>query len=269
MKVFILIAIIGLQTFNLRAGNQTELDGSRASAMGNTSVCLKDLWSAGNNQAGLASIESPSIGINYSNKYLLKGTDLKGIVFAYPLMSGVFGLSAAMFGSNLFNQKNVGLAYARNFGNISAGFQFNYLSTHISEDYGSKGIFNLEAGIQIKFLKNIILGAHVYNPTRSKLAAYNDERISSIYKSGISWSPSDKVIICTEIEKDLNMPSVFKFGIEYKPLKQISLRSGFCSTSSLANFGFGLNLDHFIIDIASSFHPVLGYSPMLSISYIF
>jgi hypothetical protein len=268
MRAITALVLILTNSYNISAGNETHLEGARASAMGNASVCLKDNWAIGNNQAGLL-VKEPTAGIYYSNRYLLKGTDLKGFMVAYPTSKGVFGFSTSMFGGNLFNQKKLGLTYSQSFGNISAGLQFNYLSTHIAEDYGTKGIFNIEGGIQIKVLKNVLIGAHVYNPTRSKLADYNDERESSIYKSGIAWYLSDKVILCSEIEKDLNLSSVFKTGLEYKPIKQLSLRTGFISNSTLASFGFGLNFDHFTIDVASSFHPLLGYSPQFSFSYNF
>ena len=72
-------------------------------------------------------------------------------------------------------------------------------------------------------VENLYVGAHMYNPTRSKIADYDDERIPTIMRIGLGYNFADKVFLSVETEKDLVNKAIFKAGIEYDFLKHIYL----------------------------------------------
>ena len=53
--------------------------------------------------------------------------------------------------------------------NFSAGIQLDYLTTKIGEGYGNNGVVAGEFGLQAKPLKNLTIGAHIFNPSRAKI----------------------------------------------------------------------------------------------------
>ncbi|MGZ4033447.1 MAG: hypothetical protein ACXVP4_01175, partial [Bacteroidia bacterium] len=244
--------------------------GARSAAMGNASVSLSDVWSAQQNQAGLGFVRNFSAGAYYENRFSLKELSIKGAVAALPVKSGTFGLCITNFGYSLYNENKYSLSFSKAFGDkLSAGIAMDYLVTKIAEGYGTRGVLAAEAGIQARPVKGLSIGVHVFNPTRSKQANYNDERIPTIIRLGADYNFSNKVILAVETEKDIAKKAIFKAGLEYKVVKEFYLRVGISTNPSLGSFGFGINLKNFKIDLSASYHQTLGFSPQLGLSYIF
>ena len=276
-KLISLFILAVLPSLNLKAGSDNYDIGARSGGMANASVTLSDLWSVHHNQAGLARLEKISAGIYYENKFLLSNLGLKAAAVAIPVTGapgtrGVFGISMSYFGYSLYNDSKIGLAYAKSFGDkFSAGIQLNYLSTRIGGDfdYGKKGAVAVEGGIQARLSDNLSIGAHIFNPTRTKIADYDDERIPTIMRFGVDYTFSEKVFVSIETEKDIDFKPVFKAGLEYRAIEELYLRTGISTNPTLNTFGFGLNLKQFTFDFAVSIHQVLGFAPQLSLTYIF
>lgn len=243
--------------------------GARSSGLGNASASLSDLWSVQNNQAGLGFVKNFSGGVFYQNQFMLKELSTKAFAFAAPTKHGTFGMCISNFGYSLFSQNKYGLAFGKAFGkNISAGVMMDYLETSISE-YGKKGSFVAEAGIQVTPLKGLTLGMHVFNLTRTKLSDYNDERIPTIMRLGANYRFSGKVFLALEAEKDIDKKAVAKVGLEYRPVNELFLRAGISSNPTLNCFGIGLELKHFKLDLSSTYHSTFGFSPQMGLMYEF
>ncbi len=268
-KSYLTLFCLSLVFFS-KAGNEDFPLGARSSGMGNASVSLSDVWSAHHNQAGLGFVRDISAGAYYENRFLIKELSIKGVVVALPVKGGTFGLCMSNFGYSLYNENKYSLSFAKAFGNkLSAGIAMDYLTTKIGEGYGSKGVLAAEFGIQAKPLKGLTIGAHVFNPTRAKLADYNNERLPSIIRLGCDYNFSEKVTVSIETEKDITQKGIFKAGIEYKPVKELYLRAGIGTNPTLSSFGFGLNLKNLKVDVSANYHQTLGFSPQVGLTYIF
>lgn len=75
--------------------------------------------------------------------------------------------------------------------------------------------------------------------------------------------------MCAEEEKDVDQQSVFKAGLEYHVVEALYLRGGIATNPSLSSFGFGLKINQFTVDVASSWHQELGFTPQFSLAYTF
>jgi hypothetical protein len=268
-KSYLTILCIATAFFS-KAGNEDLPLGARSSGMGNASVSLSDVWSEHHNQAGLGFVRDISAGAYYENRFLLKELSIKGGVVALPVKGGTFGLCISNFGYTLYHENKYSLSFAKAFGDkLSAGIAMDYLTTKIGEGYGSKGVLAAEFGIQAKPLKGLTIGAHVFNPTRAKLADYNNERLPTVIRFGGDYNFSDKVKVAVETEKDIAQKAIFKAGIEYKPVKELYLRAGIGTNPTLTSFGFGLNLKSIKIDVSANYHQTLGFSPQIGLTYIF
>lgn len=254
------------QHLNAQTGN--DLIGARSSAMGGYNVTLSDIWSTNNNQAGLGFIEDLSGGIYYENRFLLKETSYKAGAFVLPVKSGALGLSVTSFGFELYNETKAGLSYGMRFSDkFSAGVQINYLNTKLTQEYGSKTSFTGAVGLIAKLSGQLSLGVHIYNPTRAKLAEYNNERLPTIMKLGLDYRFSDKVMLAVSTEKDVDFDAVVNAGLEYHITQILYLRGGISTNPTQYAFGFGMELKDFKIDLSSSFHQTLGITPGMSIIY--
>src|SRR4051812_4058526 len=110
-----LLIIFFLITYALSLSAATNYPvGARSSAVANASVTYSDLWAAFNNQAGLAQLKNMSAGVYYENKFLLSDLSLRSFAFAVPVKkTGVFALSASVFGFSLYSEQKASIAYAK------------------------------------------------------------------------------------------------------------------------------------------------------------
>ena len=269
MNKFYLTIFFLLLHVNLFAGGENISAGARSSGVANASVCFTDLWSAFNNQAGLADIKKFTGGIYFENRFGISELGIKSFAAAMPVAeSGALALSGTYFGYSLYNEKKIGLGFGKSFGKkLKAGVQLDYLSTVIAEDYGTRTSFTGEAGIIAEPLQNLLLGFHVYNPTQAKVTDYADERIPVIMRVGALYKFSEKVLVSVEDEKEIDAGNVVRAGVDYKIADVLYLRGGFATNPALSAFGFGLQFGQFTLDAAASFHQVLGFTPHISLRF--
>lgn len=268
MRTLQLLSFLILIGTTCRAGGDNNPIGARSAGMANASVTLFDLWSIHHNQAGLAALDSFSVGIYYKNQFLINELSLKGVALAIPVGPGTFGIAVNNFGYDLYSESKFALAYAMKFGPaLRAAVQLDYLHTQIGEGYGSQGAVAAEVGVQARLIEGLWLGAHIYNVNRAKMGDFNNERIPTIFRLGLSYTFSEKLLMAIETEKDIEMRAAYKVGIEYVIIPELSLRGGVSTKPTTVYAGIGINLRRFKIDIASAFHQTLGASPEISITY--
>ncbi|GAB4139339.1 MAG: hypothetical protein Fur0041_14450 [Bacteroidia bacterium] len=266
--LFCFITLFSLSVSSLKAFDNPPV-GARAQGMAGCGTAVNsDVWGLQNNQAAIAGIKSFQAAMFYESRFLVNGLGMKAFASALPIKQGVFGLSVTSFGYNLYSENKAGIAYARTFGpKISAGVQINYQNTRIAENYGSASSATAELGILAEPVKNLKIGFHLFNPTRSKLSGNLSERIPTVMRLGALYSFSEKVFLTAEAEKDIDYKANFRGGIEYRPVPNFYLRAGAGSNPGLAAFGFGVVMKKLRLDVASSFHSVLGFSPAVSLQY--
>lgn len=244
--------------------------GGRQAGMGNSAVSLYDFWAISHNQAGLAGQQHTGAGFYIENRYLTKEMSLGAVAVAFPAANGVFGINVTYFGFSQYHESKAGLSYARKFGqNFSAGMQLNYLYTYLGPDAGSSGTVAAELGVICQLLPQVNLGVHLFNPTGSRIGSSHGENIPRIIRLGVSWMYQELVLIALETEKDMDQHPVFRAGLDYQVVKNVFLRGGIGSQPVTNSFGFGLKLGNLDLDLSSSFHQILGYSPQFSLTYFF
>lgn len=252
------------------AGNDNLPVGARQAALAGGGMCLPDLWSVSSNQAALSGLQRPEAGVFVSQPFMVKELNRTAFAFAIPQKWGVMALSFNRQGYKLYRDSKVGLAYAKSFGpKFSAALQLNYLSVFIGENYGTRGSIAAEASLMAELTPKLKLAFHLYNPTKAKLANYNNERVPTIAKLGLGYSVSNKLDALIEVEKDLIHKPMVRVGIEYHPVKILYIRAGVSTNPALNAAGFGLLWKKVRLDMAVNFHPQLGYTPNLGLLYTF
>jgi hypothetical protein len=264
--VCFLVLLFSFRQLNAQIGN--DFIGARSAALGGYNVTLVDVWSSTNNQAGLGFLTDFSSGICYENRFLLKETSYKSAAVVLPVKSGALGLSVASFGYSAYSETKVGLSFGQRFGKkIALGIQLNYLNTGLNKEYGSKTTLTGAIGLIAKLSQELTLGVHVYNPTRSKLLAYGNQRVPTLMKLGVDYCFSEKVMLAVSTEKELAFAAIFNAGLEYQMTELFYLRGGISTNPSKYAFGLGMQLKEFNVEISSSFHQTLGITPSISICY--
>ncbi len=266
-----LFLFITLLVFSTSRAGDNPVVGARQLGLGGCGTALSgDLWNAHNNPAGLAYIKSFQAGAFYENRFLVSSLGMKGFAAAMPIKAGVFSLDVTSFGFNLYSENKAGVAFTKSFGpKFAASLQLDYFNTRIAENYGSASAVCGELGLFAKPVKNLSIGFHLFNPTRSKLSGNLAERLPTIMRLGALYDFSDRVFLTVEAEKDVDYKPVIRGGIEYRPVNNFYLRAGAAANPGLMSFGFGIVMKKLRLDVASSFHSVLGFSPSVGLQYGF
>lgn len=240
--------------------------GSRAQALGGTSVVLDGCWSVFGNQAGLASCDRVEIGGSFQNRFLVKELSVRAGLLVVPIQNSVFAVSVYQFGKMPFRQDKLGITYARQLtGRLGVGMQFNYYRLFFSEENRGVGSVGFELGFRYQFAKRLVFGMHAVNPyktkiqTRSGILGY-----PSLIKTGVLYHLSDSFSIMSEVENNLTSRSVVKTGMEYSFLNKLYLRLGIAGRPYQLSSGFGFQVKKLVVDLATSYHPYLGNSPSVS-----
>ena len=244
--------------------------GGRSAAMGKTSINQIDLWSAENNMGALAFYEESSIGAFYSNEYLSNDLANKSVIGTYALKKSAFGLSLSQFGYSQYQENKVGLSYGMKLSdNFGVGAQLNYFNLKVGEGYGSRNTFTAKIGLYALINEDLSVAATLSNPTRTELTDGGDDRLPTEIQLGLNYQFSKKLNTSIQVNKDIDFDPIIHLGLEYHAIDILYLRAGIANKPTLSTFGFGLFLNDFQLDFASSFDSNLGFSPMISLAYTF
>lgn len=250
---------------------QYEGIGARSSAMGDASSPLIDVWSGFNNPSAYGFIDKYHIGFSYKNNFLLSELSQYSLAAGIPVKKvGTFGVIIDRFGYSQFSHNKLGISYSRRFGKIfSLGTQINLHWIHIGDIYGDKVTASGAVSFLIKPLKNWVIAANVSNITATPISIDNRDRINTVFRLGSSYTVAEKFILSVEGEASLQYNPTFKLGLEYKPIQLLSIRAGLNTWPLSPTFGFGIDYKKVLFDFAGKWHPVLGFSPIASLSYSF
>ncbi len=253
-----------------QAGGDNLPVGARITGMGQAGLTLIDLWSVQHNQAGLAGLTRPAVGVFMQRHWLSEALDHQALAVALPLGRGTIAVNANTLGYDLYREMKVGLAYAMRFGEgLRIGVQLDYLSVRLGEGYGSRAMVTGEVGVQARLTERLWAGAHLYNPSRAELGGPTDERVPTVLKAGLGYTFSEKLIVTGEVVKDIDEAERFHAGIEYRPVNALFLRTGVSTGPTQGHFGVGVRLKGFDLDLAVAFRSLLGPTPQLGLSYRF
>jgi len=241
--------------------------GARQGGMSGAGVTISDIWSSYHNQAGLADLEGLSAGLFYSNIYNVSAFKETAFAFAAPIEKyGSVGANYSYSGDSYSNFSKFGLAFSKRLGKrITGGIQIDYIRA-FQLNYGTDGVAVGELGIIAEPVKDLFIGAHVFNPWMSKFSN-SGERVTSVFRLGGAYYFSEKVLFTLEGEKDVSKPVVFRGATEYNIAGGLFLRAGVATNPTKYSFGIGYKYKGAAIDLAYISHDVLGHYVQFGLGY--
>lgn len=266
-KILLLLCLLACVCVQLRAQyNQ----GARFTSMGKASAALTDLWSMNANPAGITQLKRTTAGVNFTRYFFGDELSEQNLALVTSFGNNSAGVSVSRYGISEFNEIKGGFALAKQFGNqLSIGLKANLHQLKIS-NYGTTSTFSIDAGAIYALSEKVALGLYVNNPTVQAYKTSNiAAKIPTALHFGASYRPSNKVIVATTVTKTLDEKINVALGIDYSLLNAFSVRGGLSANTFKQFFGFGLNYEKFLLDIAVESHPKIGYTPQISLSYAF
>ncbi|MCS6833688.1 MAG: hypothetical protein NZ521_08940, partial [Flammeovirgaceae bacterium] len=200
--------------------------GAEAVGMGGAVVAMESPYASFNNIANVAQLKEISLVAAYENKFSIGIFNTVAAACNLPLKnSGVIALTTQRFGNEAYSEQSLSLGYAYHLGGVNLGLKANYLQ-YAAEGLGTRSTVGLDFGVRTQLAKTIFLAAHFFNVNQARLLAFQNERVPSVLKIGFSYTPTDKLMVNIEGEKDLAFEPLYRAGIAYKIVPQLTGRVG-------------------------------------------
>ena len=243
--------------------------GPRLIAMGSGGTAIQDIWSLQQNPAGAAELKKPAFALAYERHLFMPELSTQTALFIIPYRGNVLGFSFESYGITEYREQKAGLSYSRGFGDsFRLAFAIRYFQLNISQ-YGSAQAVSVEAGFQLNVTDKLIIASHIANPNQSKYQNLSGLNLPVKLSFGLSFILSDRMLMITDIRKELNYPIDGTAGIEYSLIKWFSVRGGISVNPFKQYSGFGVKSKKIQFDFAVASHPSLGYTPQIGFGYEF
>jgi hypothetical protein len=272
MVKWILIAFLFSFLITWKARSQNSMDhfpkGALSMGLGNASVTMSDPWAVFNNIGALGKAgEAIQAIAGYDHRLGLNEltTVSAGLVIPTPAI-GTLGIGVSNFGGKLFNQQQIGLGIANQLGLASLGMKISYFQTNI-EGFGRSARPVVELGGVAELIPGLFFGAHVYNLNRAAISKTSGDYLPTTVKAGISYRPSENLLVNFESEKELLSPAQFKAGVAYSFQQKLWVRTGINARPNNLFFGIGFKPRRYQIDYAMSRNFLLGFTHHFSFNY--
>ena len=241
---------------------------ARNIALGGAFLTQSDILSASQNITKLSSIQSFSIAASTSNQLLIKEAQYSLITVGLPLLKNILAFDLSTYGFSLYRELRLGVAYSINLSpQFSLGLKFNYHQLILGENLGNSSSFYPDIGSNYRFNEKLELAILFQNITLSKKNKNWQQVWPVVSTAGIKYEVNKLVHMYVESEIELEHDISFRYGIEYNFKTLLTLRAGISSRPATFSFGIGLVLKNFKVDLASSYHSIVGFSPAISILY--
>ena len=240
--------------------------GAKGSAMGNTFLGLAGISGIFGNPANLTSISQWEAQGYAQNRFLLPELKEMGIGLAAPALGGTAGIGLRQSGFSGYKEQLAQVCYSRLLGpGFGLGIRFDAGALSIPE-YGNVLAVNGIFGLHAELLPGLIAAVLVDHPFRQSgiLAEFMPAQLGA----GIRYEASEKTRILVELIKGVDHPASLRAGLDYQLLPILSFQTGIATAPSLFSIGAGLHLSpQFRLDIASSYHQWLGFTPAIGLTF--
>jgi hypothetical protein len=265
-SLLLFISILFLLTSGLYAQNGQINAGGRSFGIGNASLTLRDPFALFNNIAGIARSENVAVYSGYDNRFGIRELQTLHAGILYPTVIGAFGASFFRFGDEFFSEQSIGLGYGHNVGIIDFGIKVSYIQYNI-EGFGNRGTGIIEFGATAQILEELSFGTHIYNLSLAEVSEETGEKIPTVIRMGLAYKPVNKLLLSTEIDKDIDLDANFKAGLEYQIIENVHIRTGLNTDPFASFFGLGWKNRSLGVDYSLRNDANLGLGHHVSLLY--
>jgi hypothetical protein len=253
------ILIISVIYFNCIKVPAQYLPGAKQISMSNSDIALSnDVFALYSNPSGLSQMNWREVGIYYSPApFGIKEISNGFAAYHEPTDYGSFSIGFMTYGFDLYRENKFTAGYSNNFSNkFFYGLSISYHTVSI-KNYGNDNTVHFLLGGLVYLSNDLRLGFSVDNPSR---ATFGDEenQLPMLINSGLSYDVFDELTFNLALQKDIDLPASFRFGIDYLLIEHLNLRFGIDSEPARYSAGVGINYNIFSLDYAFFTHQDLG-----------
>lgn len=250
------------------AAGRMAAGGAREAALSQSVVALPGHFSVFHNQAFLAEIPFPSLGISYQQPFFIPGYTESALCAVLPVQATVFAVGISQSAVSDYTESEYGFSVAKKLSpRLSAGLLFNGFFLGFPESGVQKGSLQVDGGIKYTLHERLILGLHLKNMVHSTIESFQ-YRLAFPFtvRAGASYRLSEMLLLSGEALIEKVRGTIFRCGAEFSAGPSFRLRGGISAHPLQHSFGFGYLWRFFQVDFAMTHHHLLGYTPFFSLN---
>jgi hypothetical protein len=237
------------------------------------SIGMGETASALFNPALIALSEKNSIRMNYFNRYALRelGTINGSLYLPNDMLS--MGVDVSSFGYDAYRESMFRLLTAKRLNErwtLGISIQYAFLQTELFEEQPAQ--LSADMGLTYSPVDNLLINLLIINfPSASFGYEYIEkmEFMHYLIQAGFQWEVINSMFISAALSTGEAYTVGGSLGVEYVAFDDFSIRAGVKGAPMLPSFGFGYRFSDFSVDVAAVYHPVLGISTGVGISFSF
>ena len=252
-----------------KATDNLRIPNIRTLGMGGIGVAHSVLF----NPALLAIRTESELRVDYYNRYSLKELATISGGLSYYNMALPIGLHVASFGYDAYRESMFRFSAGKMLNeHIALGISLQYalLQSELFETSASR--LSVDIGASWRVVDNWLITASVINFPSKVIDSENidSERIAAwALGLGVNWQIINNLLITGGAMRNSETSLSGAFGIEYQPFTDFQLRAGVSSAPFRPSLGIGYRFSMITADVVMIYHPVLGVSTGLGLSYTF
>ncbi|MDR1779786.1 MAG: TonB-dependent receptor [Tannerella sp.] len=225
------------------------------------------------NPALLGVQTSKSFRADYYNRYRIKELATLSAGLCLPNQLLPIGLHIASFGYDEYRESLFRLSAGKQLSDnwsLGIGVQYALLQSEMFESDAAR--ISADLGIVYQASDNLSVGLSAINfPSVTLNDEYVDaERLGTyLAELNVNWYIVDNVLLTGGLANSKDTPFSASAGMEYLPLDEFTLRAGIRTAPLRPSLGAGYTFSGITVDVAMVYHPVLGVSLGLGLSYSF
>ncbi len=241
---------------------------ARTAALGRCYVSRAGLASAGLNQAGLGRIEKNNCALHHARPFITSDLDILSLSVQLALKRGGPGLSLSTMGISGMRQTSAWISYGLMLHpNLFAGVGIHLQNTGVAEHSFHQIEAGFALGLQFRINDELILGAHLANPTAWGDNSRQRASGSTIIASGLSYLFFKTARYHTEFHVRTSKKVQWCNGLEIKISELLLLELGLSNQPWSLSAGISLKYRKLAISLAGTYCMDTGTTPFSSLCY--
>ncbi|MDR2809187.1 MAG: hypothetical protein LBB84_01350 [Tannerellaceae bacterium] len=270
MKPNLLLILIFFHLYpSLYATNNLRIGDIRTIGMGGNEATA----SAAFNPSLIALYGQKTLCINYFNRYGLKELGSVGGSFYLPGETLSLGGDIFSFGYDAYRESMFRFLTAKRLTThwaLGVSIQYALLETELYEERPAQ--LSVDVGLTHIPVDNLLIGLSITNFPSVNLGDKSTGKKEFMYYSiqaGFQWEVINRMFISGALSTGEESAIGGSLGLEYVAFRDFCIRAGVKGSPLLPSFGFGYAFSSFHIDVAAVYHPVLGTSTGIGLSFSF
>jgi hypothetical protein len=224
-----------------------------------------DAFSFIQNSAALSNLQAVAIGFFAEQRYLVPGLANAGVSIGVPVKNEAFGFALQYLGGPQAQRAAATLSAMQKLGKKTAiGVQLRYHAASAA-GYAAENTLGYAVGAQVQLAPQVQLllnGSNLHSTWRSNSSKLQQ---AALWQCGVGYDLSETVFLTSIIEKASGIPAEVKAAFQYKFGSKLLCRVGVGTGAGQFYLGCGYIMGSLRLDVFTSVHRQLGFSPGLQL----